>query len=157
MIAYPALDWETSVSGVLEGPAGITSPNGTVWIVYSADSCSGPVYKLGGLRLLPGANPLSAAAWTKLTEPLLQTDEDLQIYAPGHNGFFKSPDGTQDWIVYHANRAADGGCDAYRQTFVKQVLWNSDESPRLSPPVAAGVDVAEPSGTLPRGQCSSVG
>ena len=27
--------------------------------------------------------------------------------APGHNGFFTSPDGTENWIVYHANDAGE--------------------------------------------------
>lgn len=71
MIAYPTFDWEKTVSGILEGPAGITSPDGTIWIVYSADSCSGPVYKLGALKLKPHSDPMQPLSWTKLPEPLL--------------------------------------------------------------------------------------
>jgi len=29
------------------------------------------------------------------------------VYGPGHNGFFKSPDGTEDWIVYQANASPE--------------------------------------------------
>jgi hypothetical protein len=28
-------------------------------------------------------------------------------YGPGHNGFFLSKDGTQNWLVYHANSSAN--------------------------------------------------
>jgi GH43 family beta-xylosidase len=145
MIAYPSLSWEESDSAVLEGPAGITSPSGDVWLVYSADSCNTPAYKLGALRLEPDGDPLLPSSWSKLSEPLLETDEADGIYGPGHNGFFKSPDGTQDWIVYHANRAASGSCDAYRQTFIQQVRWDANGTLQLSPPVVPGVEIEEPS------------
>ena len=59
-----------------------------------------------------GDDPLSADSWTKSPSPVFQgTDE---VFSPGHNTFFKSPDGTEDWIVYHANDSASGGCDMNR-------------------------------------------
>ncbi|CAG9982463.1 unnamed protein product [Clonostachys byssicola] len=146
MIAYPEFDWEHEVSAVLEGPAGITSPSGEVWVVYSADSCNGPEYKLGGMKLTAGADPLLASSWTKLQEPLLVTSVENGLYGPGHNGFFKSPDGTQDWMVFHANRNSNGSCDAKRQTFIQQVQWNEDGSPQLAPPLPAGTEIQAPSG-----------
>lgn len=144
MIAYPDLAWEKVAGAVLEGPAGITSPNGEVFLVYSADSCNTPDYKLGALKLRKHSDPLLPSSWSKLPEPLLVTNVENEIYGPGHNGFFKSPDGKQDWMVYHANRAANGSCNGYRQTFVQPVGWNRDGSPRLSPPIAPGVEIEEP-------------
>ena len=144
MIAYPDYEWEHEASAVLEGPAGITSPSGEVWLVYSADSCNGPEYKLGAMKLAAGADPLLASSWTKLAEPILVTTPENGIYGPGHNGFFKSPDGTQDWTVFHANRNAQGSCDARRQTFVQQVKWGDDGSPVLAPPLPAGTEIDEP-------------
>ncbi|KAI9148895.1 Extracellular exo-alpha-(1-_5)-L-arabinofuranosidase [Paramyrothecium foliicola] len=145
MIAYPDYDWEQEVSAVLEGAAGITSPSGEVWMVYSADSCNGPEYKLGAMKLTTGADPLLPSSWTKLPEPILVTTPENGIYGPGHNGFFKSPDGTQDWTVFHANRDENGSCDKFRQTFVQQVAWGEDGAPRLAPPLPAGVEIDEPS------------
>jgi GH43 family beta-xylosidase len=147
MIARPEYDWETDPSAVIEGPAGITSPNGTVYIVYSANTCNGPQYALGALRLTSGADPMLASSWSKLPEPLLTTNTTAGEYGPGHNGFFKSPDGTQDWIVYHANRNENGSCDAYRETFVQQVTWTND-TPVLEPVVAPGVEIIPPSGEV---------
>jgi GH43 family beta-xylosidase len=146
MIAEPDLAWEQEASAVLEGPAGITSPSGEVWLVYSADSCSGPQYKLGGMRLAPGADPLLPSSWTKLAEPLLVTTPEAGMYGPGHNGFFKSPDGTEDWMVFHANRDAGGACDEYRQTFVQKVTWNEDGTPQLAPPLPADTEIEAPAG-----------
>lgn len=131
------------MSAVVEGPAGITSPNGTVYIVYSANTCNGPEYALGALRLTSGADPLIASSWTKLEDPLLVTNATAGQYGPGHNGFFKSPDGTQDWMVFHANRDIEGSCDAYRQTFVQQVNWE-DDVPVLEPLIVPGVEILEP-------------
>jgi GH43 family beta-xylosidase len=147
MISYPDQDWEKESSAVLEGPAGITSPSGDIFLVYSADSCNNPKYKLGALKLKRGEDPLNPSSWTKLPQPLLVTDTARGIYGPGHNGFFKSPDGTQDWMVYHANRDATGSCDGYRQTFIQPVMWNQDGSPQLSPPIGAGIEIPEPLGT----------
>ena len=87
---------------------------------------------------------MQASSWTKLPQPFFTTANGL--YGPGHNGFFKSPDGTQDWNVFHANRAADGGCDGGRQTFVQPVTWNADDTPNLGKPLAAGTQIAAPSG-----------
>ena len=74
-------------------------------IVYSASACWGPDYKLG-LLTLTGTDPLNPAHWTKKSTPVFQRNDANGVFAPGHNGFFKSPDGTEDWIVYHANDSA---------------------------------------------------
>ncbi len=64
----------------------------------------------------------------------------------GHNGFFTSPDGTESWIVYHANDSASEGCDNGRTTRAQKFTWNSDGSPNLGTPVALGGSLAGPSG-----------
>jgi GH43 family beta-xylosidase len=65
---------------------------------------------------------------------------------PGHNGFFTSPDGTENWIVYHANDSAGGGCDMNRSTRVQKCTWNADGTPNLGTPVRTGVKLTAPSG-----------
>ncbi|WP_433077014.1 family 43 glycosylhydrolase [Dactylosporangium sp. CA-052675] len=64
----------------------------------------------------------------------------------GHNGFFKSPDGTEDWMVYHANTSASGGCDMNRSTRAQKITWNSDGTPNLGVPAALSTPLAVPSG-----------
>jgi len=68
------------------------------------------------------------------------------VLAPGHNGFFKSPDGTEDWIVYHADSSADGACDMDRSTRAQKFTWNPDGTPNFGAPVALGTPLAVPSG-----------
>ncbi|MBG0569365.1 family 43 glycosylhydrolase, partial [Actinoplanes sp. NEAU-A11] len=111
-LSSPTLSWERQTGAVNEGPEPLYR-NGRVMVVYSASACWGPDYKLG-LLTLTGSDPMNPAHWTKSPNPVFQRNDANGVFAPGHNGFFKSPDGTEDWIVYHANDSAGGGCDMNR-------------------------------------------
>ncbi|MEE6308928.1 family 43 glycosylhydrolase [Plantactinospora veratri] len=143
-LTSPTLSWERQTHPVTEGPEPLYR-NGRTMIVYSASACWGPDYKLG-LLTLTGSNPLSASAWTKSPNPVFQRSDANSVFAPGHNGFFKSPDGTEDWIVYHANDSAGGGCDMNRSTRAQKFSWNSDGTPQFGTPVRLGVPLTAPSG-----------
>lgn len=143
MIAEPEFDWEQEDSPVLEGPYGLVSPAGTNYLVYSADSCSTPAYKLGAMKLEADADPMSRESWTKFPEPIFQTDNGL--YGPAHNAFFKSPDGTEDWQVFHANLNEEDGCSTTRKTFIQPISWQ-DDMPDLGEPLPVGTEIAPPSG-----------
>ena len=43
-----------------------------------------------------------AASWKQLPRLLMARVDQNGVWGPGHNFFFKSPDGTQDWQAYHA-------------------------------------------------------
>lgn len=113
-ISTPTYSWERQDGTVNEGPEPLYH-NGKTFIVHSASACWGPNYKLG-LLTYNGGNPLSASAWTKAAQPVIQRSDGNGVYGPGHNGFFTSPDRAEDWIVYHANDAAGDGCDNNRTT-----------------------------------------
>jgi GH43 family beta-xylosidase len=91
-------------------------------------------------------DPLNSASWVKSANPVFQRSNANGVYGPGHNGFFKSPDGTEDWIVYHANNSASGGCDMNRTTRAQKFTWNADGTPNFGTPVALGVTLTAPSG-----------
>ena len=80
--------------------------DGTVHIVYSASGSWTDDYCLG-LLTLTGPDPLDPAAWTKTAAPLFTKAETA--YGPGHCSFTTSPDGAEDWIVYHANEVSGSG------------------------------------------------
>ncbi|BCL30874.1 family 43 glycosylhydrolase [Streptomyces aurantiacus] len=143
-ISTPTYDWEKSGGTVNEGPE-VLQRGGVTRIIYSASGCWTPDYKLGQLTLT-GSNPLSASSWTKKSTPVFQRNDAAGVYGPGHNGFFNSPDGTESWIVYHANDSAGDGCDNGRTTRAQKFTWNSDGSPNLGTPVALGASAAGPSG-----------
>lgn len=143
MIAAPEYDWEQEDSAVLEGPCGLRSPSGTTYLVYSADSCGTPAYKLGAMELTAGADPLRPESWTKFPEPIFTTGNGL--YGTGHNFFFKSPDGTEDWQVFHANLKETDGCSSTRDTFIQPITW-VDDKPNLGEPMPVGREIEAPSG-----------
>jgi GH43 family beta-xylosidase len=144
IISSPALSWETSGSPVNEGPEPLYH-DGRTFLTFSASSCSTPDYKLGMLELT-GSDPLSPSSWTKTQSPVFQRNDAASVYAPGHNGFFSSPDGTENWIVYHANSTSNGGCGNGRTTRAQKFTWNADGTPNFGTPVALGTTLPGPSG-----------
>jgi GH43 family beta-xylosidase len=138
------LSWERQTAPVNEGPEPLYH-NGRVMVVYSASACWGPDYKLG-LLTPTGTDPMNPAHWTKSPNPVFQRSDANGVFAPGHNGFFTSPDGTEDWIVYHANDSAGGGCDMNRSTRAQKFTWNADGTPNFGTPVRLGVTLTAPSG-----------
>ncbi|WP_335987803.1 family 43 glycosylhydrolase [Glycomyces sp. MUSA5-2] len=143
-ISTPQLSWETQGTPMNEGPVALQH-NGRTFVVYSASACQGPDYKLGLLELT-GTNPLSASAWTKKSQPVFQRSDANGVYGPGHNGFFTSPDGTEHWIVYHANTSASQGCGGTRTTRIQEFSWNADGTPNLGTPVSVSTVLPVPSG-----------
>jgi len=141
-IATPTYSWEMVGANVNEGPE-VLQKNGRTFLSFSASSCTTPDYKLG-LMELTGTDPLSASSWTKTISPVFSSANG--VYGPGHNGFFTSPDGTENWLVYHGNASASDGCGSTRSARVQKISWNSDGTPNFGSPVAAGTAVAVPSG-----------
>ena len=144
IISSPTLDWERSGSPVNEGPEPLYR-GGRTFLTYSASSCQTADYKLGQLELT-GSDPLDPASWTKKQTPVFQRNDAAGVYGPGHNGFFTSPDGTENWIVYHANSASNGGCGNGRTTRAQEFTWNADGTPNFGTPVALGTTLPGPSG-----------
>ncbi|MBB5873583.1 GH43 family beta-xylosidase [Allocatelliglobosispora scoriae] len=144
-LVTPTLSWETVGGAVAEGGE-VIQRNGKTFIVYSTSHCSTPDYKLGMITYNGTGDPLLASSWTKSPNPVFQRSNANSVYGPGHNGFFKSPDGTEDWIVYHGNSSVNGGCDINRSTRAQKITWNADGTPNLGTPVALGTTLTAPSG-----------
>jgi GH43 family beta-xylosidase len=143
-LSAPTYSWERQTAAVAEAPVALQR-NGRTFIIYSASACWGPDYKLGMLTYR-GGDPLDASSWAKSPSPVFQRNDANRVFAPGHNGFFTSPDGTEDWIVYHANDSASGVCDNNRTTRAQKFTWNADGTPNFGTPVRLGTPLASPSG-----------
>jgi len=124
VISEPHYYWETSVLPQNEGPAMLVSPEGTVYCAYAANFSGSDEYHIGLLRLKRGSDPMIAENWEKFPEPLLAPDRENEIFGPGHCSFFKSPDGTEDWMIYHAAKASGSGWD--RNARAQKVEWIGD-------------------------------
>ncbi|KAB8145980.1 family 43 glycosylhydrolase [Chloroflexia bacterium SDU3-3] len=143
-IATPTYSWEQVGANVNEGPVALQR-GGKTFIIYSASSCNTPDYKLGMLTY-SGGTVLSASSWVKSSSPVFQRSDANGVYGPGHNGFFKSPDGSEDWVVYHANVASGQGCGGTRSARAQKISWNSDGTPKFGTPAATSAALTLPSG-----------
>ncbi len=86
---------------VREGPVTLQH-GGKIFLFYSACDTGKPDYKLGMLIADANADLMNPASWKQYPTPVFTRSDAGGVYGPGHNYFFKSPDGKQDWIAYHA-------------------------------------------------------
>jgi GH43 family beta-xylosidase len=128
---------------VNEGPE-ILRHNNKLFLTYSASACWTDNYALGMLTADSGADLINPAAWKKSPQPVFQQSPEAHVYATGHNGFFKSLDGKQDWIIYHANSQSGQGCGWHRSPRAQPFIWNGDGSPNFGTPVPAGKPLPKP-------------
>ena len=67
------------------------------------------------------------------------------VHGVGHNSFTKSPDGTEDWIVYHVKRYKDDGWDN-RDCFIQKVDWTENGTLDFGTPAGWQEELEVPSG-----------
>jgi GH43 family beta-xylosidase len=153
-ISSPLYDWEKNGDlhdannpphvNVNEGPE-ILKHGNKLFLVYSASGCWTDFYALGMLTAPANANLLDSKSWKKSPEPVFKKSEENGVYAPGHNSFFKSPDGTEDWIIYHANAKPGQGCGGFRSPRMQKFGWNKDGTPNFGIPVKENTPLPIPS------------
>lgn len=148
LISSPQYTWESvgAPPAVNEGPESLRSPSGKVFLVFSASGCWTDDYALGLLTLKEGGDPLNAADWTKTTIPVFTKEPSASAFGPGHNSFFKSQDGTEDWILYHANPQSGQGCGDNRNPRIQKFTWNADGTPNFGKPAPVNTSLTRPSG-----------
>jgi GH43 family beta-xylosidase len=108
-ISSPDYEWEIKGWKVNEGPE-VLERNGKVFVIYSASGATTTDYCLG-LLTNTSSDLLNPLAWSKSPVPVFvgHAGADGKVFAPGHNGSFKSPDSTEDWIVFHAKAKREYG------------------------------------------------
>ena len=145
MISTPELPWEINGTPLINEGAQVLKKNGKVFIVQSASGSWLNEYCLGMLELV-GTDPMNPAHWKKYQQPVFQMDPTSQAYSTGHASFTVSPDGTEDWIVYHSYKNYDGGW-GNRSVRAQKFTWNDDGTPNFGTPVPYGTAIEAPSGT----------
>jgi GH43 family beta-xylosidase len=150
LISYPLYIWEQQGDlpqrhiNVNEGPEALIHGD-KVFVVYSGSACWTDFYALGVIEASSNSNLLDPASWKKFDQPFFHENPKAGVFGPGHNGFFKSLDGKQDWIIYHANSASGQGCGKTRSPRMQPFTWNPDGTPNFGTPVPAGQPLAKPS------------
>ena len=128
-IAAPTFAWEMQGGRkILEAPEFLAGPKGKVFLTYSASACWSDDYAIGMLTADAGADLLDARAWSKAPSPVVKSSPAHGVYATGHNGFFRTPDGG-DWIIYHANGGPGWKCSPKRAPYMQRFSWDREGLP----------------------------
>lgn len=150
-ISKPDQPWELvqPTAKVNEGPA-FLQRNGKLFIIYSCNGSWTKYYRLAYLTLDIGDDPMNPANWKKSPNAVFYRCDDTVdedgVNGVGHCCFTKSPDGTEDWIVYHVKNRNHGSYETGRSTFIQRFTWNTDGTPNFGTPVGWLEPIVVPSG-----------
>ncbi|HWS00181.1 MAG TPA: glycoside hydrolase family 43 protein [Prolixibacteraceae bacterium] len=141
-ISSPVENWETGGPlNLNEGPVVLKKDN-NVFIVYSCRESWLADYKLGMLQLInPEGNLADPGNWSK-KGPVFSGNSE--VYGVGHCSFVKSPDKSEEWIIYHSKKSSAPGWQ--RDVRMQPFTWNPDGTPNFGKPVPAGKKLNIPSG-----------
>jgi len=139
-ISRPKYSWEKQCLPINEGPETLCH-RGKLFVIYSASGMWTDDYCLGQL-CWNGSDVLDAKSWTKSPKPVFSST--VAVVGPGHCSFVPSPDGKEDWIIYHAHIYRGSG--ARRDVRIQPFTWNADDSPNFGSPVSEAISLPRPSG-----------
>lgn len=154
LISEPELPFEIRGGGykLNEGPQIITRGN-KVHVLYSSCQANYDWYSLGLLTAEADADLLDAASWKKNPGPVFtkSNDSSEESFGTGHAMVVQSPDGTEDWLIYHAYQQGNGtghtGDMEGRCTRAVKISWDENDMPIFGNPVGYDVLQQQPSGT----------
>ncbi|MFH6984927.1 glycoside hydrolase family 43 protein [Marinoscillum luteum] len=147
LLTKPELSWETNGTNptVVEGPQ-VLKNGDKLFMIYSAGGCWTDGYSLGMLTAAADADLMTAESWVKSPNPVFSQNPSGNAFGPGHNGFFKSLDGTEDWIIYHANPFEGQGCGGARSIRIQPFTWDQQGYPDFGTPHPLYQKLTRPSG-----------
>lgn len=141
-LSSPVESWETGGPLNLNEGAQILKNGNHVFVVYSCRESWLVEYRQGMLQLInPDGDLLDPANWKK-SGPVFQGNS--KVNGVGHCSFVKSPDNTEDWIIYHSKKSTTPGWE--RDVRMQPFQWKSDGTPDFGEPVPAGQKLDLPSG-----------
>jgi GH43 family beta-xylosidase len=142
LLSSPEESWETGGPlNINEGPQ-VLKNGEKVFVIYSCRESWTPEYRQGMLQLKNSkAEPMIKENWIK-TGPVFEGNE--KVFGVGHCSFVKSPDGTEDWIIYHSKKSKNPGWE--RDVRLQPFNWKPDGTPDFGRAIPAGVPVKLPSG-----------
>lgn len=142
ILSVPSNPWEKTPYGrpfndrlaSNEGPEQLINPRtGQNFVIYSAARSDNRNYCLGQLELV-GDDPMNVQDWRKNNDGCVFYQNALEeAYGVGHASFTTSPDGNENWIVYHGMKNPVAGWQA-RTIRTQRFEWNDDGSPRFPRP-----------------------
>ena len=122
LISKPEYDWEKVGNPLVNSAPQVIIKDNIVNLVYSAGGSWTDAYCLGLITANIADDLINSENWQKHDKPMMQSGNS--IYGPGHNRFAKSPDGSQDYIIYHAARWQGSGWN--RSVRIQPIAINTD-------------------------------
>ncbi|KAL2424185.1 hypothetical protein ABEF95_002391 [Exophiala dermatitidis] len=122
-----------------EGPEQLTNPTtGQQFVIYSAARSDNRNYCLGRLELVANKDPMDPGSWIKNTAGcVFWENPEQEVYGVGHASFTTSPDGSEDWIVYHGMKDYENGWSA-RTIRAQRFTWDESTGVPLFPRPGVG-------------------
>ena len=145
LISTPQYSWEQHGLSINEGPQVLVDGE-HLHIIYSGSGYWSPDYALGRLTYDGTGSLLSAANWVKNPTPVFS--KSSEVVGTGHASFTKSPDGTENWIVFHAHNDPSGF--SYRVVHIQPFVFESDGTPNFGSPLPLESVIVAPSPSRPR-------
>lgn len=127
--------------GLNEGPQ-ILPGRDKIFIVYSCSSSWDPTYKLNYLWMDADADPMNPASWTKKDSPAFQGCGN--VYGTGHACFTQSPNGREDWIVFHTKVETKPNWN--RVIMTQPFTWGAEGFPAFGKPAQKEQPIRVPAG-----------
>jgi GH43 family beta-xylosidase len=143
LLATPEHDWECVEMDICEGPQ-ILQRHGKLFVIYSASGSWTTDYCLGMLEF-KGGNILDSNSWKKWDAPVLQ--KNAKVWGLGHCSFVQSPDGVEDWVIFHAKSRKKAGWND-RNVHAQRFTWTEAGHPFFGQPIASGIKIPAPSGVF---------
>ena len=131
LLTTPDYDWERDGGfWVNEGPA-VLKHHGKVYVTFSA-SATGACYCMGMLTADLNSDLLDPLSWRKSRWPVLQTDETLKVYGPGHNCFVRGDENEHLTLLHfrsYEKITGDPLNDHNRHAHVMKVTFDENDAP----------------------------
>lgn len=143
-LSRPTYAWETREDPDVNEAPQVLIRGRKIHVVYSASGSWTDHYCLGLLTARLDADLCDSRSWTKHAEPVFRSGNN--VFGPGHCSFTKSPNGREDWIVFHAARASGTGWE--RNIRAQPFGWNTDQTPLFGVPVGPATLLPLPGGEV---------
>lgn len=144
LLSSPTYSWETVGASPAVNEAPVTLYVGSsIQIIYSASGSWTDSYCLGKITYNGSGSLLNVSSWTKNSTAVFS--QAPTAYGPGSCCFTQSPDKTENWIVYHANRVSG---TSWGGRSIRAQLLNNTIPYMPSQPSAYNDWVNQPSGTI---------
>ncbi|MCR5254876.1 MAG: carbohydrate-binding protein [Acetatifactor sp.] len=145
-VARPTYDWEKHGDNIDEGCA-VVEHDGKVYFAYSVSSFTNDNYGVGLSVCDLSTDVMDENNWKKSTTPIVSRSDENASFGPGSPLFVKSPDGTEDWLIYHGGPIG-GQTSTDRRVRAQIINWTDDGQISLGIPSNPDTVLDFPSGEI---------